>query len=116
MLPCFGVSPDVSAGGALEIAIGTIAVGSGKFGHFYHSGSYMTLAVKEGLLDGHHVVQFGMGAPAFGEDLYDDIVFYTLNQIGPGVTPVPGCTSPGAANYNPLANDDDGRSPSYVLN
>ena len=60
--------------------------GTGKFGAFYHSGSYMNLAVKEGLLDGKHVVQFGMGAPAFGEDLYDEILeegghVYHLHEI-----------------------------------
>ena len=46
----------------------------------------MNLAVKEGLLDGEHVVQFGMGAPAFGEDLYDEILkeggkVYHLHEI-----------------------------------
>lgn len=60
--------------------------GKGKFGAFYHSGSYMTMAVAEGLLDGSHVVQFGMGAPAFGEDLYDEILkeggkVYHLHEI-----------------------------------
>ena len=60
--------------------------GTGKFGTFYHSGTYMNLAVKEGLLDGSHVVQFGMGAPAFGEDLYDEILqegghVYHLHEI-----------------------------------
>ena len=60
--------------------------GTGKFGAFYHSGTYMNLAVKEGLLDGKHVVQFGMGAPAFGEDLYDEILkeggkVYHLHEI-----------------------------------
>ena len=48
--------------------------GTGKFGAFYHSGSYMNMAVEEGLLDGKEVVQFGMGAPAFGEDLYAEIL------------------------------------------
>ncbi len=47
--------------------------GTGKFGAFYHSGSFMNMAVDEGLLDGKEVVQFGMGAPAFGEKLYDEI-------------------------------------------
>ena len=60
--------------------------GSGKFGAFYHSGSYMNLAVEEGLLDGSHVVQFGMGAPAFGAELYDEILqeggkVYHLHEI-----------------------------------
>ena len=60
--------------------------GTGKFGAFYHSGSFMTLAVEEGLLDGSHIVQFGMGAPAFGEDLYDEILkeggkVYHLHEI-----------------------------------
>ena len=40
--------------------------GFGKFGAFYHSGSYMTMAVDEGLLDGKEVVQFGMSTPVFG--------------------------------------------------
>ena len=34
----------------------------------------MNMAVEEGLLDGKEVVQFGMGAPAFGEDLYEEIL------------------------------------------
>ena len=60
--------------------------GQGKFGAFYHSGTYMNLAIEEGLLDGSHVVQFGMGAPAFGEDLYDEILkeggkVYHLHEI-----------------------------------
>ena len=40
--------------------------GFGKFGAFYHSGSYMTMAVDEGLLDGKEVVQFGMSTPVLG--------------------------------------------------
>ena len=48
--------------------------GTGKFGAFYHSGSYMTMAVSEGLIRGEDVIQFGMGSPAFGEDLYDQIL------------------------------------------
>ncbi len=60
--------------------------GSGKFGTFYHSGTYMDLAVKEGLIDGQNIVQFGMGAPAFGEDLYEQILkeggkVYHLHEI-----------------------------------
>ena len=60
--------------------------GTGKFGAFYHSGSYMNLAVKEGLIDGKNIVQFGMGAPAFGEDLYEEILkeggkVYHLHEI-----------------------------------
>ncbi len=60
--------------------------GSGKFGTFYHSGTYMDLAVKEGLIDGKNIVQFGMGAPAFGEDLYEEILkeggkVYHLHEI-----------------------------------
>ena len=60
--------------------------GEGKFGAFYHSGTYMDLAIEEGLLDGKHVVQFGMGSPAFGEDLYDKILeeggkVYHLHEI-----------------------------------
>ena len=48
--------------------------GFGKFGAFYHSGSYMTMAVDEGLLDGKEVVQFGMSTPVFGEKEYDQII------------------------------------------
>ncbi|MEM8885412.1 MAG: arginase family protein [Planctomycetota bacterium] len=60
--------------------------GKGKLGAFYHGGSYMTLAVKEGLLDGKHVVQFGMGSPCFGAELYDEIekeggTVFHLHQI-----------------------------------
>ncbi len=60
--------------------------GTGKFGAFYHSGSYMNMAVEEGLLDGREVVQFGMGSPAFGEELYEEILaeggkVYHLHEI-----------------------------------
>ena len=48
--------------------------GFGKFGAFYHSGSYMTLAVNEGLLDGKEVVQFGMSTPVFGQKDWETIM------------------------------------------
>ena len=48
--------------------------GTGKFGAFYHSGTYMTMAIAEGLLDGKEVVQFGMAAPVWGEEDYDQII------------------------------------------
>ncbi len=48
--------------------------GTGKFGAFYHSGTYMTIAISEGLLDGKEVVQFGMSTPVWGEDDYDQII------------------------------------------
>ncbi len=48
--------------------------GSGKFGAYYHSGTFMTLAVKEGLVDGSNVIQFGMSTPVFGEELYQEIL------------------------------------------
>jgi len=48
--------------------------GFGKFGAFYHSGSYMTLAVDEGLLDGKEVVQFGMSTPVFGKKDWEQIL------------------------------------------
>ena len=48
--------------------------GTGKFGAFYHSGTYMTMAISEGLLDGKEVVQFGMSTPVWGEDDYDQII------------------------------------------
>lgn len=48
--------------------------GTGKFGFFYHSGTFMTLAVKEGLVEGNKVIQFGMATPVFGEDLWDEIL------------------------------------------
>lgn len=47
--------------------------GKGKFGAFYHSGSFMTLAVKEGLCEGKHVVQFGMCTPVFGESDWEGV-------------------------------------------
>ena len=47
---------------------------SGKFGSFYHSGSYMTMAVEEGLIKGEHVVQYGMNSYNFGADHYDEIL------------------------------------------
>lgn len=52
--------------------------GKGKFGMYYHSGSFMTLAVQEGLVDGKHVAQFGMSTPVFGQDEWDQI----LNEGG----------------------------------
>ena len=60
--------------------------GFGKFGAFYHSGSYMTMAVDEGLLDGKHVVQFGMSTPVFGEKDWDQVLkeggtVYHLHEI-----------------------------------
>ena len=60
--------------------------GQGKYGHFFHSGTFMTLAVKEGLVDGKHVIQFGMGSPSFGAGLYDQIAkeggtVYHLHEI-----------------------------------
>ena len=60
--------------------------GTGKMGAFYHGGSYMTLAVQEGLVEGRHVVQFGMGSPSFGESLYDEVLkeggkVYHLHEI-----------------------------------
>lgn len=48
--------------------------GFGKFGAFYHSGSYMTIAVDQGLLDGKEVVQFGMSTPVFGEKDWEQIL------------------------------------------
>ena len=60
--------------------------GTGKFGAFYHSGSFMNMAISEGLIDGSQVVQFGMGSPAFGAELYDEILdeggkVYHLHEI-----------------------------------
>ena len=46
---------------------------AGKFGGFYHSGSFMTLAVQEGLVQGKHVIQYGMNSYCFGEELYDEV-------------------------------------------
>ena len=48
--------------------------GKGKFGAFYHSGSYMTMAVEEGLLDGKEVVQFGMSTPVFDQSDWDQVL------------------------------------------
>ena len=60
--------------------------GFGKFGAFYHSGSYMTMAVDEGLLDGKAVFQFGMSAPAWGEKDWKEVknegaTVYSLHEI-----------------------------------
>ena len=60
--------------------------GTGKFGAFYHSGSFMTLAVKEGLINGSDVIQFGMATPVFGEDLWEEVLkeggkVYHLHEI-----------------------------------
>ena len=48
--------------------------GMGKFGAFYHSGSFMTLAVDEGLVDGKNVVQFGMSTPVFDQNDWDQVL------------------------------------------
>ncbi len=60
--------------------------GTGKFGAYFHSGSYMNMAVEEDLLDCKHLVQFGMSTPVFGEYLYDQILsegghVYHLHEI-----------------------------------
>lgn len=47
---------------------------AGKLGGFYHSGSFMTLAVQEGLVRGDRVIQVGMNSYAFGADLYDEVL------------------------------------------
>ena len=47
--------------------------GKGKFGAFYHSGSFMTLGVKEGLVAGDEVVQFGMSTPVFSQSDWDQV-------------------------------------------
>lgn len=48
--------------------------GTGKFGAFYHSGSFMTLAVKEGLAKGSDIIQFGMATPVFGEGMWEEVL------------------------------------------
>ncbi|MEM6577286.1 MAG: arginase family protein [Pseudomonadota bacterium] len=48
--------------------------GKGKFGAFYHSGSFMTLAVEEGLVEGSNVIQYGMSTPVFGADDWDQVL------------------------------------------
>lgn len=48
--------------------------GTGKFGAFYHSGTYMTMAVKEGLVKGSDVIQFGMSTPVFDESEWDQVI------------------------------------------
>jgi len=48
--------------------------GKGKFGMFYHSGTFMTLGVAEGLVKGEDVVQFGMSTPVFGQGDWDQIL------------------------------------------
>ena len=60
--------------------------GKGKFGAFYHSGSYMTMAVDEGLLDGSQIVQFGMSTPVFGQKDWEQVLaeggtVYHLHEI-----------------------------------
>lgn len=60
--------------------------GFGKFGAFYHSGSYMTMAVAEGLLDGKAVFQVGMSAPTWGEKDWKQVkeegaTVYSLHEI-----------------------------------
>lgn len=48
--------------------------GQGKFGAYYHSGSFMTMAVEEGLVDGSNVIQYGMATPVFGEGDWDQVL------------------------------------------
>ena len=60
--------------------------GLGKLGYFYHSGSYMSMAVKEGLLDGKAIVQFGMSTPVFHQDEWEQVLkeggtVYSLHEI-----------------------------------
>ena len=60
--------------------------GKGKFGAFYHSGSFMTLGVKEGLVAGDEVVQFGMSTPVFSQSDWDQVLkeggkVYHLHEI-----------------------------------
>ncbi len=47
--------------------------GLGKFGAFYHSGTFMNLAVKEGLVKGEDVIQIGMATPVFDEGEWDQV-------------------------------------------
>ena len=47
--------------------------GMGKFGAFYHSGSFMNRAVQEGMVEGRHVIQYGMSTPVFGEEEWDQV-------------------------------------------
>lgn len=42
---------------------------------------------------------------AAGEVPFDAKAFYTLNQFGPGESPLPGCMTPGDAEYDAAAND-----------
>ncbi len=60
--------------------------GTGKFGAYYHSGSYMTMAVAEGLVDGKNVIQFGMSTPVFDQGDWDQVLkeggtVYHLHEI-----------------------------------
>ncbi len=45
----------------------------GKFGTYYHSGTFMDRAFNEGMVEGRHIVQYGMATPVFGEDEYDAV-------------------------------------------
>ena len=60
--------------------------GTGKFGAYYHSGSFMTMAVEEGLAKGEDIVQFGMGTPVFDQSEWDKVLkeggtVYHLHEI-----------------------------------
>ncbi len=48
--------------------------GMGKFGAFYHSGSFMNRAVQEGMVEGRHVIQYGMSTPVFGPEEWDQVL------------------------------------------
>ncbi len=46
-------------------------MGLGKFGAYYHSGVFMNRAVEEGMVEGRHIIQYGMSTPVFGAEEYD---------------------------------------------
>ena len=65
--------------------------GKGKYGQYFHSGTFMTLAVKDGLVAGDKVIQFGMCTPVFSEADWAQVlkeggtIFHTHRILRDGV-------------------------------
>lgn len=84
---------------------------AGKIVHLeFDSGALSTGTVRfeSGSLVGiGYTVTFDLKAlrSSTGETLFDTKAFYTLNQFGPGLRPIPGCMAAGDPNFDPAAND-----------
>jgi hypothetical protein len=93
-LAVFSVTPVGDRKVRLEFAPGALSTGSVK---------------RDGtkLVGIGYTVSFDLRAlrSAKGEELFDTKAYYTLNQFGPGESPMPGCMAKGDAHYDPAAND-----------